>query len=71
MLKKNYSILVLIQTYNDGKYLIKAVKSLLGQTYKKLNILILDDGSNKENTSIYRSLLNHKRIKYIYKKMKE
>ena len=69
MLKKNYSILVLIQTYNDGKYLIKAVKSLLGQTYKKLNILILDDGSNKKNTSIYQKFFkSQKRIKYIYKK---
>lgn len=69
MLKKNYSILVLIQTYNDGKYLIKAVKSLLGQTYKKLNILILDDGSNKKNTGIYQKFVkSQKRIKYIYKK---
>ena len=36
MLKKNYNVLVLIQTYNDGEYLIKAVKSMLSQTYKKL-----------------------------------
>ena len=45
MLKKNkkkYSVLVLMQTYNDGEYLIKAIKSLLGQTYKKLDILILE-----------------------------
>ncbi len=68
MLKKN-SILVLIQTYNDGEYLIKAIKSLLSQTYKKLDILILDDGSDEKNTFIYQKFIkSQKRIKYIYKK---
>ena len=68
MLKKN-SILVLIQTYNDGKYLVKAIKSLLNQTYKKLDILVLDDGSDKQNTSIYEKFIkSQKRVKYIYRK---
>ena len=72
MLKKNKkksSVLVLMQTYNDGEYLIKAIKSLLGQTYKKLDILILDDGSDKNNTNIYEKFIkSQKRIKYIYRK---
>ena len=69
MLKKNYNVLVLIQTYNDGEYLIKAVKSMLSQTYKKLDILILDDGSDRKNTSIYEKFIkSQKRIKYIYRK---
>ena len=71
MLKKNkkrHSVLVLMQTYNDGKYLIKAIKSLLSQTYKKLDILIVDDGSNKQNTNIYKKFIkSQKRIKYIYR----
>ena len=41
--KKNDFILVLIQTYNDGEYLVKAIKSLLNQTYKKLDILIVGE----------------------------
>ncbi len=69
MLKKNYNVLVLIQTYNDGEYLIKAIKSMLSQTYKKLDILILDDGSDRKNISIYEKFIkSQKRIKYIYRK---
>ena len=69
MLKKNYSVLVLMQTYNDGKYLKKAIKSLLRQSYKNLDILILDDGSDKKNTSIYKKFIkSQKRIRYIYRK---
>ena len=67
--KKNDFILVLIQTYNDGEYLVKAIKSLLNQTYKKLDILILDDGSDKKNISIYEKFIkSNRRIKYIYRK---
>ena len=67
--KKKDKVLVLIQTFNDGEFLLQAINSLLKQTYKNTNILILDDGSNDYNKKIYKKIIkNNKRIKYIYKK---
>jgi glycosyltransferase involved in cell wall biosynthesis len=36
---------VLIPVYNAGTYLRSAVESILGQTYKNIEVLIIDDGS--------------------------
>ena len=66
--KKEDKVLVLIQTYNDGEFLLQSINSLLKQTYKNIDILILDDGSNDENKKIYEKFVKtNKRIRYIYK----
>jgi len=55
---------VIIPTYNCAKYLPQAIESILNQTYKDYEIIIVDDGSTdntKEIISVYQS-----KIKYIY-----
>lgn len=55
---------VIIPTYNCAKYLPQAIESVLNQTYKDYEIIIVDDGSTdntKEIISVYQS-----KIKYIY-----
>jgi glycosyltransferase involved in cell wall biosynthesis len=51
MLSNNYSatVAILMSTYNGEKYLERQIESILSQTYKKINLLIRDDGSN-DNT---------------------
>jgi len=36
---------VCVPVYNTGKYLVRCLRSLIGQTYSNLEILLVDDGS--------------------------
>jgi len=61
-------ISVIIPTHNRSKYISKAIKSALDQTYKDFEIVIVDDGSidNTEAVvSVFGSKRNGIRIKYI------
>ena len=49
-MKKNIKLVsILIINYNNAKYLERAIKSCLNQTYKNIEILIFDDKS-KDNS---------------------
>jgi glycosyltransferase involved in cell wall biosynthesis len=55
---------VIIPTYNRRKYVAKAVVSVLGQSFKDLEVIVVDDGSTDDTRQIlepYRS-----KIYYIY-----
>ena len=38
--------------YNSAKYIDKTIKSCLNQTYKNIQIIIINDGSNDQSLSI-------------------
>ncbi len=59
-------VTVIIPVYNDEEYLAEAIQSAIGQTYKPLEIIVINDGSTDESEKIAKKYLNH--IKYIYKK---
>lgn len=58
---------VIMPAYNGGKYIRRAIESVLAQTYSKLELIIVDDGSTDNTASIIRAY-EDPRIRYIYQK---
>lgn len=54
---------VIIPVYNGEKYLSETLESVLNQSYKNLEVIVVDDGSNDKTALIIK---NYKTIKYIY-----
>lgn len=48
----NYLISVVIPVYNVEKYLERCIDSVINQTYKKLEIILIDDGSEDSSGKI-------------------
>jgi len=59
---ENPLISIIVPGKNEGKHIIKLVKSLKEQTYKNLEIIIIDDGSTDETSIIARNLLKKNKI---------
>ncbi len=45
-------ISVIIPVYKVEKYLDKCIESVVGQTYSDLEIILVDDGSSDNSTTI-------------------
>jgi len=56
---------VVIPVYNGERYLAKAITSVLDQTYKNFELIVVDDGSTDKSATIARSF-NDDRIRYLY-----
>ncbi len=57
---------VIISTYNRAQFLIKAIESVLNQTFQSFELIIVDDGSTDETEKIVKEFQKKdKRIKYI------
>ena len=56
-------ISIIVPIYNAEKYLNKCLDSLLNQTKKELEFVLINDGSTDKTDSIIKSY-NDKRIKY-------
>ncbi len=56
---------VVIATYNMGQYLPQAVDSILQQTWKKLEIIVVDDGSTDNTPEVMLNYSTDSRVNYI------
>ena len=63
---------VIIPIYNDEKYLKRCINSVINQTYKNLQIILVYDCSNKKKKKICDDylIIDNKRIKVIHQKNK-
>lgn len=62
---------VMIPYYNCQKYIIETIDSVEKQTYSNIEIIIVNDGSSKEDTLFLIDLLKNKsHIKYFYQENK-
>src|SRR5574341_765066 len=55
---------IVLPTYNGARYLRQSIESCLNQTYKHIELIIVDDGSKDSTPEIVESY-NDPRIKYI------
>ena len=58
------AISVVMPTFNDGKFLREAIDSLLGQTFKDFEFIIINDGSTDDTENIINSYKDT-RIRYL------
>lgn len=61
-------ISVIIPTYNRESFLKDAIQSVLDQTFKNFELLIIDDGSTDATEEMIRKNFHDNRIRYIYKR---
>ena len=62
-------ISIILPIYNNEKTLDKCIKSILAQTYKKFELIIIDDGSSDLSSLICEKYVGiDQRISYTYKK---
>ena len=59
---------IIMPTYNGSQYIAEAIESAINQTYKDLEIIVVDDGSTDNTKEIVHGYIEKdKRIKYFYK----
>ena len=63
----NKLVSIIVPIYNKEKFIDKCLKSIVFQTYKNTEIILIDDGSNDKSADIcYKYASKYKNIKYYY-----
>jgi len=65
-MSKNSTVSVIIPTYNRAHLIGRAIQSVLNQTYRDFEIIVVDDGSTDNTGDIIKKYLSDSRVKYIY-----
>lgn len=65
---KSYKISVIVTVYNKEAYLRECVDSILAQTYRNMEVILVDDGSTDESGSICDSYGKKERVRVVHQK---
>jgi glycosyltransferase involved in cell wall biosynthesis len=63
--ERSPKVSVIIPTYNRGKFLSLAIRSVLAQTFSDFEIIVIDDGSTDDTSAIIKTI-HDDRLIYIY-----
>lgn len=65
-MNKYFLVSVIIPSYNSGEYLNEAIESVVNQTYRNLEIIVVNDGSSDDTEEIAKEWQRKdKRIRYL------
>jgi len=64
------NVSVILTCYNGARWISQAIKSVLAQTYKDFELLVIDDGSTDSSKEIISTYLSDKRVHYLYQENK-
>jgi glycosyltransferase involved in cell wall biosynthesis len=59
---------IIVPNYNYSKYLKKRIDSILDQTFKDFELIIIDDRSTDESVDVIKPYLNHPFVKFFQNK---
>ena len=65
---KNPLVSVILPVFNDEKNILRSIESILNQTYKNLELLVLDDGSTDNTYEILNSVKDNRLFLFKNKK---
>ncbi len=63
-------VTVYITNYNYGEYIEQSIQSILDQTYKNFELLIIDDGSTDDSKNVIEKFRDINNVRIIYQKTK-
>jgi glycosyltransferase involved in cell wall biosynthesis len=66
---RKQKVSLIMPMYNHEKYIKKAIETVVNQSYKNLELIVIDDGSTDSSAIIVKKF-NDKRIKYVFQKNK-
>jgi len=64
-------ISVIIPTFNRSKTLVRAINSVLNQTYKDIEIIVVDDASTDNTFQVIESFVRSGKVRYIKHKARQ
>ena len=59
---------IVLPNYNSGEIILETLDSILSQTFKNWQLIIVDDNSNLNNKKLLKKYSKHKKIKIIWLK---
>lgn len=67
-MKSDPKVAIILPNYNSNLFLKTTINSVINQSYKNWQLIIVDDCSNQKTKSILKTFLNNKKIKIFWLK---